>query len=62
LLGLLVFVGDAAGGDAGVGGVRVGALDNAVDAAVLATASATHSRRHGLRYSSALALAACCTW
>ena len=57
-----MFVGNAAGGDTGVGGIRVGAVDNAVDAAVLATASATHSRRHGLRYSSALAPAACCTW
>ena len=36
-------------------------MDNTVDAAVLATASATHSRRHGLRYSSALAPAACGT-
>ena len=53
-------VGDTAGGDAGDGGVRVGAVDKAVDAAVLATASTTHSQRHGLRYSSVLALVACC--
>ena len=46
---MLHLVGDASGGDAGVGGVRVGAVDSAVDAAVLATASATHIRRHGLR-------------
>jgi len=59
---VLHLVGDAAGGDAGVGGVRVGAVDNAVDVAVLATASATHSRRDGLRCSSALAPAVCCTW
>jgi len=60
--GVQQLVGDAAGGDAGVGAVRVVAMYNAVDAPFLATASATHSRRREFRYSSALAPTACSTW